>query len=252
MPKKTESYTASQTSTDSLFSHPMDAVEGFTFDSAVAAVFPDMIQRSVPGYSTVVAMSGLLAQRFSQPATRLYDLGCSLGATSFSMAHSAAGGCELIAVDNSLAMLDRLSSTLSQQNFPIQVKLVHADINAIDIERASVVALNYTLQFVAIEKRASLLRKIQQGMVTDGVLLLSEKIQFDDSSVNDLFVDLHHDFKRANGYSALEISQKREAIEDVLLPESLQIHRQRLIDCGFSRVEVWFQCFNFASLVAFK
>ena len=114
------------------------------------------------------------------------------------------------------------------------------------------VALNYTLQFIAVEQRASLLSNIQQGMVPGGVLLLSEKIQFNDASVNDLFVDLHHDFKRANGYSELEISQKREAIENILVPESLTIHRQRLIDCGFSRVEVWFQCFNFASLVAFK
>ena len=252
MPKKTDAKKPQSILVDTLFSHPMGAVEGFTFDSSVAAVFPDMIQRSVPGYSTVVAISGVLAQRFSQPATRLYDLGCSLGATSFSMAKSAAADCELIAVDNSAAMLDQLSTTLSQQTLPTAITLVNDDINAVTIDNASVVALNYTLQFISVEQRASLLSKIQQGMVSGGVLLLSEKIQFNDASVNDLFVDLHHDFKRANGYSELEISQKREAIENILVPESLSMHRQRLIDCGFSRVEVWFQCFNFASLVAFK
>lgn len=237
---------------DTLFSHPMGAVKGFTFDDTVASVFPDMIQRSVPGYSTVVAISGVLAQRFSQPATRLYDLGCSLGATSFSMAQSAASHCEVIAVDNARAMLDQFATTLAAQSLATPIHLVHDDIVNIDINNASVVAMNYTLQFIDINKRAELLSRIQQGMVDNGVLILSEKIQFDSEQVAELFVDLHHDFKRANGYSDLEISQKRDAIENVLVPESLATHRQRLVDCGFSRVEVWFQCFNFASLVAFK
>lgn len=237
---------------DTLFSYPMGAVKGFTFDDAVASVFPDMIQRSVPGYSTVVAISGVLAQRFSQPGTRLYDLGCSLGATSFSMAQSAASDCEVIAVDNASAMLDQLEEALATQSLVTPIHLMHADILDIEISQASVVAMNYTLQFVDIEKRESLLARIHQGMVDNAVLILSEKIQFDSEQVDELFIDLHHDFKRANGYSDLEISQKRDAIDNVLVPESLAKHRQRLVDCGFSRVEVWFQCFNFASLVAFK
>lgn len=238
--------------TDTLFSHPMGAVEGFTFDKAVASVFPDMIQRSVPGYSTVVAISGVLAQRFSQQNTRLYDLGCSLGASSFAMARNAAPDCELLAVDNSAAMLKQLAVRLSEQELLAPVKTVQADICDITITKASVVALNYTLQFVAIDKREALLKNIHDGMVAGGVLILSEKIRFPSAAVDELFVDLHHDFKRANGYSDLEISQKRDAIENVLVPESLDVHRNRLANCGFSRVEVWFQCFNFASLVAFK
>ena len=230
----------------------MGAVQGFTFDSSVASVFPDMIQRSVPGYSTVVAISGVLAQRFSQPGTRLYDLGCSLGATSFAMSQRAVENCEVIAVDNASAMLDQLATTLAEQSLPTPIRLVNADIIDIDIKHASVVAMNYTLQFIDIAERAKLLTRIREGMVDNGVLILSEKIQFDSTQVNELFIDLHHDFKRANGYSDLEISQKRDAIENVLVPESLAMHRQRLVDCGFSRVEVWFQCFNFASLVAFK
>ena len=168
------------------------------------------------------------------------------------MAQSAASHCEVIAVDNARAMLDQFATTLAAQSLATPIHLVHDDIVNIDINNASVVAMNYTLQFIDINKRAELLSRIQQGMVDNGVLILSEKIQFDSEQVAELFVDLHHDFKRANGYSDLEISQKRDAIENVLVPESLATHRQRLVDCGFSRVEVWFQCFNFASLVAFK
>ncbi len=258
--------------TDTLFAHPMGAVEGFTFDETVASVFPDMIQRSVPGYSTVVAISGILAERFSQPGSNLYDLGCSLGATSFSMAQHCAESCRIFAVDSSTAMLDSLRETLANQSLSNQsstnqslsnqsltnqsqlapIELVHGDICDVPINNASVVALNYTLQFVDVVKRPKLLRKIQQGMIDGGVLILSEKIHFESSGVDSLFVDLHHEFKRANGYSELEISQKREAIENVLVPETLEAHRQRLSACGFQRVEVWFQCFNFVSLVAFK
>jgi tRNA (cmo5U34)-methyltransferase len=230
----------------------MGKVAGFTFDEGVAAVFPDMIQRSVPGYSTVVAISGVLAEHFSQADTRIYDLGCSLGASSFAMAKRAEPSCELMAVDNSKAMLDQLIQRVKAHPLPIALSTIEADICDVEIHNASVVALNYTLQFVELKKRQRLLEKIYRGMVDRGVLILSEKVAFEDPQVGQLFAELHHDFKRANGYSDLEISQKRDAIENVLLPESIMNHKQRLAECGFSRVEVWFQCFNFVSLVAFK
>ena len=93
---------------------------------------------------------------------------------------------------------------------------------------------------------------MSSGLVDQGVLILSEKIQFSDERSEQLFVDLHHDFKRGNGYSDLEISQKRDALEHVLIPETIEAHRERLLAAGFSRVETWFQCFNFVSLVAFR
>lgn len=233
----------------------MAIVPDFVFDVSVASAFSDMIQRSVPGYSTVVAICGTLAERFSQPNTRLYDLGCSLGATSFVMAKQAAAGCEVVAVDNSEAMLEGIRAKIN-----VQAKIDNAvkifpqceDIQNIKVDNASVVALNYTLQFIAKQQRTDLLKKIYQGMTQGAVLILSEKICFEDKAVDDLYVELHHEFKSSNGYSELEISQKRDAIDNVLLPETLAIHKQRLEDCGFSRIEVWFQCFNFVSLIAFK
>ena len=236
--------------TDTLFSQPLTDVPNFVFDASVANVFTNMISRSVPGYETVTAMSGVIANRFSTPQTRLYDLGCSLGATSFAMAQAMASGCRVVAVDNSDAMIARLRDT-SQQN-GLAVDALCDDVRAVEVSDASVVALNYTLQFVPLADRERLLQSIYRGMNDGAVLILSEKIRFDDEVVNSLMVDLHHDFKRDNGYSDLEISQKREAIDNVLIPETLKEHRQRLADVGFSKVEVWFQCFNFMSLVAFR
>jgi tRNA (cmo5U34)-methyltransferase len=235
---------------DRVYATPRSDIGDFAFDEQVAAVFPDMIRRSVPGYAPIVGMIGLLAEQHAQPNSRLYDLGCSLGAASAAMrARVTQAGCELIAVDNAPAMVKRAQEAL--QNTPgIPVTVRCADIREVPVENASVVVLNFTLQFVPPADRLELLRRIRNGMRSDAILVLSEKIAGADMRQDQLLTDMHHAFKRANGYSDLEISQKRSALERVLLPETLAAHQRRLAEAGFSRSDVWFQCFNFASLVA--
>lgn len=120
------------------------------------------------------------------------------------------------------------------------------------IENASVVVLNFTLQFIPVEERLALLQRIYQGLKPGGALILSEKLAFEDETQDRFHIESHHDFKRSNGYSDLEISQKRSALENVLIPETLAEHQQRLEQAGFEFVEKWFQCFNFVSMVAVK
>jgi tRNA (cmo5U34)-methyltransferase len=132
------------------------------------------------------------------------------------------------------------------------VELVNGDICDIEINNASLVVMNFTLQFVPLEQRANLLEKIYQGLNPGGCLIISEKLSFEPESLNALLSELHHGFKRAQGYSDLEISQKRDSIENVLVPETLDSHIQRLRACGFQSTSPWFQCFNFCSLVAIK
>jgi tRNA (cmo5U34)-methyltransferase len=130
--------------------------------------------------------------------------------------------------------------------------LVDKDICEISIDNASMVVMNFTLQFIPIEKRAALIEKIYEGLNPGGCLVISEKLRFEPDSLDSLLSDLHHQFKRAQGYSELEISQKRDSIENVLIPETLDNHIQRLRTCGFQSASPWFQCFNFCSLVAVK
>jgi tRNA (cmo5U34)-methyltransferase len=218
----------------------------------VVDVFPDMIQRSVPGYSAMISAIGLLAGRFGQDNSFCYDLGCSLGAASLAMHQQiTAQNCQIVAVDNSEAMVSRFR--LGLQAIPDAKIEVHcADIRHIEIVKASVVVLNFTLQFIPVEDRELLLAKIWQGLLPGGLLILSEKLAFDDDKQHELQMDMHHLFKKAQGYSDMEISQKRTALENVLIPESFALHRQRLSKVGFSSVEVWFQYFNFASMIALK
>ena len=247
---------------DRLFSQPLDKLVDFNFDEKVANVFPDMINRSVPGYASIVAMTGILSAEFYQANSYCYDLGCSLGASSLSMAKAINDeSLKIIAVDNSQAMLDQ-AQVLLQQSDPKDsasgkghinpIELICDDINNIYIANASVVVMNFTLQFIAPENRAALLKKIYQGMKKNGILILSEKLNYTDASQQKLLIDMHHFFKKANGYSDLEISQKRQTLENVLLPETLEQHKIRLQQAGFSQMEQWFQCFNFSSLIAIK
>jgi tRNA (cmo5U34)-methyltransferase len=238
---------------DSIYANPLGEINAFTFDDNVVNVFPDMIQRSVPGYSTIITAIGLLAQRYSQPNSRCYDLGCSLGAAALSMREQiTAENCRIIAIDNSPAMVSGLEQKLRQLPSSIPVDVLCADIRDINIENASVVVLNFTLQFIPIADRLVFLQKINNGLLPGGILILSEKLKFDDDKQNTLQADMHHQFKKAQGYSDLEISQKRTALENVLIPETFSLHQQRLQEAGFSSAEVWFQYFNFASIIALK
>jgi len=238
---------------DKLYSTPRLSIAGFRFDAAVAKVFPDMIKRSVPGYETIIAMTGTLAERYAQDRSNCYDLGCSLGASTLAMATNIeADDCRIIGVDNSIAMLEQCRKATSMVDVRSSVDLICSDIVDVKIENASMVVLNFTLQFIEPGQREALLLNIFQGLRPGGVLVLSEKVSFENPQHNDLMIELHHSFKKANGYSELEISQKRSALEDVLIPETLDAHRLRLRSAGFSSVDVWFQCFNFASMIAIK
>ena len=234
---------------DRLYSGDDSPPGDFVFDAAVAAVFPDMIKRSVPGYPAIINMIQLLAECHAQSGTRLYDLGCSLGASTVALAQGSLDrDCDVIGVDNAPAMLAR-ATEISTGRYP-DIQWVCGDVRDVALTNASIVVMNFTLQFLPPQDRLPLLKRIRDGLSPGGILVLSEKIVGDDQAADDLLTDMHHAFKRANGYSELEISRKRSALEDVLLPETLVVHRSRLAEAGFGFSDLWFQCFNFVSLVA--
>ncbi len=224
--------------------------EPFRFDDSVAKVFPDMLRRSIPGYAASIEAIGSLAARYVTPNTTCYDLGCSLGAATLAMQQGIrADGCRIIAVDNSEAMVEKCRTVVAGAG-DIEVRL--ADIRDVAIENASMVVMNYTLQFLGLDMRDTFLQRIADGMIEGGLFLLSEKVVDENPHMEDLLVDLHHEHKRRNDYSNLEISRKRAALDDVLVPETVARHRQRLADAGFSHSAVWLRYFNFVSIVAIK
>ncbi len=242
-----------ETQKDTLYAQAHEAVGVFQFDESVVAVFPDMIQRSVPGYQTILAGIGELTQRYAQPNSTLYDLGCSLGAATLTMRRQVrVSGCKIISVDNSPAMIQRAGEYLHGYHSEVEVDLRCADITQIEIENASVVVINFTLQFIDPDARLELIQRIYRGLKPGGILILSEKIHFENVQVQEAIEHMHLQFKRANGYSELEISQKRSSLENVLISETEQEHLQRLKAVGFESASIWFQAYNFASFIAIK
>lgn len=239
--------------TDNIYSKQRAQIDGFSFDEQVVQVFPDMIKRSVPGYEKIISSIAMITERCAVENSNLYDLGCSLGAATLSMRRGLnKKGCQIIAVDNSQVMVERCEQYIHAYKSDTPVVVLCDDICNIQIENASVVILNFTLQFLTPEKRLSLLTNIYKGLLPGGVLVLSEKFIFEDPLNHQLLIDLHLDFKRGQGYSELEISQKRASLDNVLIADTVEQHYARLQQAGFAHNNLWYQYFNFGSIISIK
>lgn len=238
---------------DRLYRKPTRPVPPFTFNAAVADVFDDMIRRSVPMYDEIIRRQTQLVARHHRAGPRIYDLGCSTGNLTVALCRRLpADAPDLVAVDNAAPMLAILKRRLEKIDPSDRVTLLCEDIRQLVMRRAGVVAANFTLQFLAPADRDTLLQRVYDALVPGGILLLSEKTVHTDPDLAELQVDFYYRFKRENGYSALEISQKREALENVLVPETEKAHRDRLQRCGFAAMDVWLKWFNFCSWICVK
>lgn len=238
---------------DTLFTSETAAPFPFAFTADVAAVFEDMLRRSVPLYGEALNLQVALARRFYVPGTRIYDLGCSHG--NFGITFLEAAGeenFEMISVDNSRPMLEVFEKRLAARKRRERISLLCEDIARLPMENASVILMNLTLQFLPVEDRERLLCHIHKALVPGGIFLLTEKVVNEDSMMKDFQQEFYYGFKAKNGYSALEISKKREALENVLIPETVEAHMERLERAGFRKIEIYLKWFHFTSFLALK
>ena len=235
---------------DNLFNKQTDIAD-FRFDQDVVKVFDDMVRRSVPGYDSMIQMIGLIARMYGQDNTNYYDLGSSTGAITLSIAlNNKSKNNQFFAIDNSKEMVEQCEKNLHNKVDNLQA--ICDDINQVKINSASIVVLNLTLQFIDVNLRSNLIKKIYDGLESGGILIISEKIHFEDGVMQNQITKLHMDFKKENGYSELEIANKRQAIENVLITETKEQHLNRLRDCGFVETSCFFQCLNFVSFLSVK
>ena len=240
-------------SEDRLFSEKRDFIHNFDFGEATARVFDDMLDRSVPFYQEIQRMIGELCSDFAVPGTNVYDLGCSTGNTFIAIEHSIPPDCTCVGIDSSQEMLDKAREKLKALGFSRPVQLDLADLNkGVSVSNASVVVLNLTLQFVRPVFREKVIENIAEGMVPGGCLILVEKVLSEDSMINRLFIKHYYEMKKRNGYTEMEIAQKREALENILIPYHYDEDRQLLLDHGFQSVDSFFRWYNFCGIVAVK
>jgi len=237
---------------DEVFREPQPLTD-FEFGEKVASVFDDMLDRSVPFYQEIQRMIAEMATDFATAGSNVYDLGCSTGNTLLNLDAAAGESVKLIGVDYSEDMLKRCRQKLADSGFKHKHELICADLNrGIHIENASMVVMVLTLQFVRPLYRDTLTKSILQGLNENGCLILVEKVLGEDSVFNRLFIKYYYDLKKRHGYNELEIAQKREALENVLVPYKLLENREMLLRAGFRYCDVFFKWYNFCGIVALK
>lgn len=237
---------------DEVFRKPKEA-EDFKFGNTVVQVFDDMVTRSVPFYLEMQRMMTELAYDFAMPGTRVYDLGCSTGTTLNNLDKVLPQDVEFIGIDNSPEMLAKCRNNFEASGITRKYELQYADLNhGVKIENASVVVMCLTLQFIRPLHREKLVEEIFRQLNDNGCLILIEKVLGEESLFNRQFIKYYYDFKRRNNYNDMEIAQKREALENVLIPYKLMENHELLTRCGFRHVETFFKWYNFCGMIAVK
>ena len=238
---------------DTLFSERREEIRDFDFGKDTAVVFDDMLLRSVPFYEEIQRMIGELAADYAVPGTQLYDLGCATCNAFVQLDPMVPAGVRFVGVDFSQEMLDQGREKLVSHQFKREYELVRADLNEdLEFTNASIVLMNLTLQFVRPVRRHRLMSQIAKGLQPGGCLLVVEKVLSKDSKINRSFIKFYYDFKQRNGYSQLEIAQKREALENVLIPYRLEENFELFLSSGFSFCDVFFKWYNFCGIIAVK
>lgn len=239
--------------TDQVFKAPMGKSTDFKFDAQVADVFNDMVGRSVPYYLEMQRMMAEIIPDFAQPNTSIYDLGCSTGTTLLSLDKRLDQTVRFVGVDSSAEMIENSRNNFKNNELTRPYDLITADLyKPFEIKNASVVILCLTLQFIRPLYRQKMLESIYLQMNNGACLILIEKVLAEDADLNRQFINYYYDLKRRNNYDEMEISQKREALENVLIPYKLSENLEILEETGFSKTEVFFKWYNFAGIIAIK
>ena len=233
---------------DKIFPKPIK--KQFEFDKDIASVFDDMLYRSVPFYKEVLELTTTFALRYIKQNSRVYDLGCSTASTLINIANSCEYKSKLIGIDNSKAMLKRAKKKSNAFNH--KIKFVYGDIFDVKLKKSDVIIANYTLQFVRPIHREKLIKKIYNSLNKGSIFIFSEKIITNNKQLNKTFIDEYYKFKKLQGYSEFEIAQKREALENVLIPYSYEENKKMILNAGFTHFDSIFQWLNFATFIAIK
>ncbi|MBU1343616.1 MAG: carboxy-S-adenosyl-L-methionine synthase CmoA [Proteobacteria bacterium] len=238
---------------DRVFAGKKIKVTPFEFNSEVANVFDDMLTRSVPLYAESIQRQAQLCAQYFQHGSRIYDLGCSHGNLGMLILDQLSQRTfTMVAVDSSKPMIEKYLKRLEKKETAGRIDLVCGFLENIQIKNASVVLINLTLQFIDMKKRDDLVKNIYQGLNPGGILLLTEKTIHSSKHLEDLQTQIYKTFKLENGYSELEISQKRDALEKVLIPDTIETHQNRMDAAGFTTIDIWLKWFNFVSMIAIK
>jgi tRNA (cmo5U34)-methyltransferase len=222
----------------------------FTFNEDVANVFDDMLNRSIPFYIDNLKLNAKILSKYIKDGDKIYDIGSSTLNFLLYFEQNFNIKAKLIGIDSSKPMIIKAKSKIKAYNS--NINLIFGDIENITIEKSQAIISNYTLQFIAKDKRSKVIDKIFNSLNKNGIFLISEKVISNNQKLNTSLIEIYHNYKQENGYSTTQIEKKKEALENILVPLSLDENISMLKNAGFKEVEVLFKWANFSTFLAIK
>jgi len=238
---------------DEVFDGAEPQTGSFRFNESVASAFDDMAVRCIPYYKEIIRLTCEAASRMLPQQARIFDIGCSTANTLLALARSCPEkNFQLTGCDPSAEMIAKAREKCELFTYSHDIEFICSDCQSLEIPTSDMVIMNYTLQFIPPAERPSIIRKIYQSLKPGGIFILSEKLRQDSPLVEKFNTAAYEQFKADNGYSFLEIANKRQALENILIPQSLTGNTTLLSEAGFSTVEPLFKWLNFATFIAVK
>ena len=221
----------------------------WVFDEAVAAVFDDMLGRSIPQYEAMRDAVTSITNTFACDGDTILDIGCSNGIGLERIVDRLGDRCNYIGVEISEPMIAQAIERLGDRKVSIHKQDLRFEFSDC---HPSVILSVLTLMFIPVEYRQRVLSRCYSQMKEGGVIIVVEKVLGETADLNDLYVSEYLDMKAKHGYSKEEIDRKRYSLEGVLVPLTAQWNEQMLRGAGFKYIDCFWRWMNFAGWVAIK
>ena len=223
------------------------------FNESVTAVFENMLERSIPQYDTMRELVYRIGANFIRPDTTIQDIGCSNGLSIQKFVEAYKEQNKFLLCDVSAPMLRECRKRYSKEIESGCMQVADYDIkNGIMAEPSSLILSILTLQFTPIEYRQQIITSIYNTLNKGGALILVEKMLGADAQIDNMLVQEYYKLKGENQYTQEQIAAKRKSLEGVLVPVTAKWNIDLLRTAGFSHIECFWRCLNFAGFVAVK
>jgi len=214
------------------------------FDFFTISDFDSHIEKSIPGYRQLIDNIESLSTHILTKHSKFLDVGTSTGKLPNII--NSKIGCLCYGIDN--------SENLINQGKYENVIYINDDICEYDyVHKYDMITILFTLQFLSIDKRKFILKKLYDSLSNFGALIIAEKFYCKTSKLQDMFTFSYYDFKRKN-FTCDEILKKEYDIRNKMNLVTIDTLMNELIEIGFciKNIECFWANYQFSAFIAIK
>ena len=182
--------------------------EKWEFNEDVAACFANMLERSIPDYKSMRALTYKIGGQYIKPDTLIVDVGCSTGLAVEPFVEQFRDQNDFLLIDSAPAMVEASRKRFRDEP-GVTVRPGYLWDHLPLKDPASLVLSVLSLQFMPTSYRQKLISDIYGGLVPGGALILVEKVVSE--NLDEIMVQMYYEMKRENGYTEEQIMEKHRA-----------------------------------------